>query len=383
VSSGDDLAGLDDEGLAGELAADRLDDAGLVEAADPGGMLRQVASSAAQVRSAVSICGEVDLSPVTAAGRPRAIVVAGMGGSGIAGDVLAAVCGEANATQIVTTHGYQLPGWVGAADLVVAVSCSGSTEETLATATEAVRRGCHLVGVGAAGSPLEAIATQARAPFVPVTSAGMPRSTLWALSIPLIAVAGQAGVIEVGEEVYESTAATLEEIAFQCRPTSESFVNPGKSLALQLMGTLPTIWGSSPLAGVAAKRFAAQLNENGKYPGIPGELPEANHNQVVAFDGPFAPGAGLEAKSGFPLRLVLLADPAEHPQVARRRTASAELAADRGIRVTELPMAGDHPLQRFASVVPLIDYATVYLGIASGVDPTPIAIIQELKERIS
>ena len=383
MNSGGDLTGLDAEGLADEFAGDRLDDAQLVEAADPGGMLRQVASSAAQIRSAVRTCAEADLSPVTAAGRPRAVVVAGMGGSGIAGDVLAAVVGEASATQVVTTHGYQLPGWVGAADLVIAVSCSGSTEETLTVAIEAARRGAHLVGVGAAGSPLEDVAIQARAPFIPVTSAGMPRSTLWGLSIPLIAVAEQAGIVEVGEEVYESTAATLEEIAFQCRPTSESFVNPGKSLALDLMGTLPVIWGSSPLAAVAAKRFAAQLNENAKYPGIPGELPEANHNQVVAFDGPFAPGTTLEASSGFPLRLVLLADPAEHPQVARRRAASAELAAERGVRVTELPMTGEHPLQRFASVVPLIDYATVYLGIASGVDPTPIEIIQELKERIS
>ena len=80
---------------------------------------------------------------------------------------------------------------------------------------------------------------------------------------------------------------------------------------------------------------------------------------------------------------MLLADPSEHPQVARRRAASAELATERGIRVTELAMAGEHPLLRFASVVPLIDYATVYLGIASGVDPTPIHVIQELKERIS
>ena len=388
MTSGGDLTGLDndgldDDGLADEFASDRLDDAGLVEAADPGGMLRQVASSAAQVRSAVRACAEVDLSPVTGGDRPRAIVVAGMGGSGIAGDVLAAVCGTSNATQIITSHGYQLPGWVGATDLVIAVSCSGSTEETLGAATEAVRRGCHLVGVGAAGSPLADVATQARAPFIPVVSAGMPRSTLWSLCIPLIAVAEQIGLVDVGEEVYESVAAGLEEIAFQCRPTSESFVNPGKSMALDLMGTLPVIWGSSPLAAVAAKRFAAQLNENAKYPGIPGELPEANHNQVVAFDGPFAPGTTLEASSGFPQRLVLVADPAEHPQVARRREASAELATARGIRVTELPMTGEHPLQRFASVVPLIDYATVYLGIATGVDPTPIEIIQELKERIS
>ena len=373
-----DLAGLD-----AELAADRLDDAELVEAADPGGMLRQVASSAAQVRSAVRACSEVDLSPVANPGRPRAIVVAGMGGSGIAGDVLAAICGTGNSMQVVTSHGYQLPGWVGAADLVIAVSCSGSTEETLAVATEAVRRGSNLVAVGAAGSPLQAIATQARAPFVPVVSAGMPRSTLWGLSIPLIAIAERAGVLEVGEDVYEATAAALEQIAFQCRPTSESFVNPGKSLALDLFGSLPMIWGTSPLSGVAAKRFAAQLNENAKYPGIAGELPEANHNQVVAFDGPFAPGTRLDAESGYPLRLVLLSDPAAHPQVARRQAASAELATARGIRVSELAMEGEHPLPRFASVVQLIDYATVYLGIASGVDPTPIEIIQELKERIS
>ncbi len=374
-----DLAGLD-----AELASDRLDDAELVEAADPGGMLRQVASSAAQVRSAVRACSEVDLSPVTSPGRPRAIVVAGMGGSGIAGDVLAAICGTGNSMQVVTSHGYQLPGWVGAADLVIAVSCSGSTEETLAVATEAVRRGSNLVGVGAAGSPLQAITTQARAPFVPVVSAGMPRSTLWGLSIPLIVIAERAGVLDVGEDVYEATAAALEQIAFQCRPTSESFVNPGKSLALDLFGTLPMIWGTSPLSGVAAKRFAAQLNENAKYPGIAGELPEANHNQVVAFDGPFAPGATrLSAESGYPLRLILLSDPAAHPQVARRQAASAELATDRGIRVSELAMEGEHQLPRFASVVQLIDYATVYLGIASGVDPTPIDIIQELKEQIS
>ena len=374
-----DLAGID-----ADVAADRLDDPELIEAADPGAMLRQVASSAAQVRTAVRTCAEADLSALAGPDRPRAIVVAGMGGSGIAGDVLDAVCGNGAAVQVVTSHGYQLPGWVGASDLVIAVSCSGSTEETLGAATEAARRGCQLVGVGGAGSPLEGIATQAGAPFIPVASAGMPRSTLWGLSIPLIAVAERAGVIEVGEEAYEAAAAALERVSYECRVTSESFVNPGKMLALELFGTLPVIWGTSPLAGVAAKRFAAQLNENAKYPGIAGELPEANHNQVVAFDGPFAPGTtGADADSGFPLRLVLLTDTDEHPQVTRRRQASAELASERGIGVSELPMAGQHALERFASVVQMIDYATVYLGIASGVDPTPIEIIQDLKERIA
>jgi glucose/mannose-6-phosphate isomerase len=83
-----------------------------------------------------------------------------------------------------------------------------------------------------------------------------------------------------------------------------------------------------------------------------------------------------------PLRLVILRDRDEHPQVARRRQASAELAEQRGIEVSELAADGDTPLQRLAGLIQLIDYATVYLGIAIGVDPGPIAVISELKERI-
>lgn len=359
----------------------RLDDPEEVEAADPGGMLRQVASSAAQVRSSLQATQETDLSEVVAAGRPRAIVVAGMGGSGIAGDVLAAVCGPGCPVQITSVHGYQLPGWVSAADLVIAVSCSGSTEETLAAAGEAVRRGCRLIGVGGPGSPLAGLAEQARAPFVPVRSAGMPRSTLWGLSIPLIGAAARLGLCEASPEAHEAAATVLEDISQRCRPDSDSFVNPAKGMALELAGTLPMIWGTSALTGVAAYRFACQLNENAKYPAIHGVLPEANHNQVVAFDGPFArdPGGGDPA---VPVRLVTLADVQEHPQVTRRREASVRLAGERGVGVTELAATGDHPLERLASLVQLIDYATVYLGIALGYDPSPITAIQELKASI-
>jgi glucose/mannose-6-phosphate isomerase len=367
----------------------RLDDPEQVEAADPGHMLRQVASSAAQVRSALQATQETDFGEVLAAGRPRAIVVSGMGGSGIAGEVLAAVCGPGCPVQILPVHGYRLPGWVSASDLVIAVSCSGSTEETLSAAEDGVRRGGRLIGVGAAGSPLAGLAEQARAPFVPVRSAGMPRSTLWGLSIPLIGVAARLGLCDAGPEAHEAAAKVLEGVSQRCRPDSESFVNPGKGLALELAGTLPMIWGSTPLADVAAYRFACQLNENAKYPAITGVLPEANHNQVSAFDGPFAPDPGRAEQAdggdrpGVPLRLVMLSDAGEHPQVTKRREASVRLAAGRGIGVTELAAEGNHPLERLASLVQLIDYATVYLGIALGYDPSPITAIQELKASIA
>jgi glucose/mannose-6-phosphate isomerase len=375
-------------------AEERLDTMALLAEADPGDMLRQVASSAAQVRSAVRATQEADLDELISAGRPRAIVVTGMGGSGVAGDVMAAVCGRGCPVQILAVHDYQLPAWVGAADLVIAVSCSGGTEETIAAATAAVRRGCRLIGVGGEDSPLAMIAQQAHAPFIGVPSAGMPRSTLWGLSMPLVVIASQLGLLEAGAEDYESAAVELERISHLCRPDSESFVNPAKTLALELAGTLPMIWGNSPLAGVAAYRFGTQLSENAKYPAVTGTLPEANHNQVVTFDGPFAGSPdgiggvlGLDEPGedgpAVPLRLVLLRDSQEHPQVARRREESARLAEERGIRVTELTAAGGGPLERLASLVQLIDYGTVYLGIALGIDPGPIAAIQELKARIA
>src|SRR5215471_17693360 len=270
-------------------AAERLDNAALLETADPSSMLRQVASAAAQVRAASRAAAEADLGGLLADERPRAIVVTGMGGSGIAGEVLAAVAGPGCPVQVTTVHDYRLPGWVGAADLVIAVSCSGATEETLAAAGEAVRRGCRLLGVGSLDSPLAAIAEQARASFIPVKAVGMPRSMLWGLSVPLVVVASRLGLFSMPSEAYEAAAAELERWAHLCRPDSEAFVNPAKGLALDLSGTLPMIWGTSPLAGVAATRFANQLHENSKYPAVTGVLPEANHNQVVVFDGPFAP----------------------------------------------------------------------------------------------
>jgi glucose/mannose-6-phosphate isomerase len=372
-------------------AQDRLDDLSLLEAADPGGMLRQAASAAAQVRTSARVTAETDLGAVISAGRPRSIVVTGMGGSGVAGEVLAAVCGPGSASPVLAQHDYRLPGWVGAADLVIAVSCSGTTEETLSAAREAVRRGCPLVGVGGAGSPLALVAEQARAPFIPVQPAGMPRFTLWGLAVPLMQIADRLGVADIPADALETAAAELERVSHLCRPDSESFVNPAKTLALELDGTLPMIWGSSPLTGVAATRFACQLNENAKYPAIPGVLPEANHNQVVVFDGPFAPWSANgpvvlgdeDPRPAVPLRLVLLQDSEEHPQVTSRREVSAELAGQHGIGVTELAAEGETALQRLAGLLQLIDYAAVYLGIAIGVDPGPVAVIGELKERIA
>lgn len=366
----------------GALAAFRLDDLQAVEAADSGGLLRQIASSAAQVRTSLRAAEESGLPQ----SRPRAIVIAAAGASAFAGEMLAAVCGIQSSVQVTVVRGHQLPGWVGAADLVAAVSASGAREETIALAGEAVRRGCDFLAIGPGRSPLADIATQARRSFFVPVGSGPGRSHLWALTVPLLAAAERMGVLRLPPGAFETTATGLEEVSHQCRPSSEGFMNPAKSLALDLVGTVPLVWGGSALAGMAARRFASLLAVNAKYPALSGYFPEIAYDQISVFDGPLVPVPvpvfpEAEADEFGDLdddhrpglaepRLVLIADEAgEHPAVTRMRSAASSLAQERGILVSELVMAGDDPLLRLARVVQMLDYTTAYLAIAGGTDP--------------
>ena len=366
-----------------------LDSPEALEAGDPAGMLRAVASAAAQVREAAALCSEAGVDRLRDEDLPRSVVVLGMGGSGIAGDVLAAVAGPACPVPVLSHRGHGLPTWVGAADLVVAVSSSGTTEETLSALDEAVRRGCRLLVVGAAGSPVAELATRGRALFVPVTQGRQPRASVFALSTPLLVAGDALGLLSCSREDVEATAVQLEQLAGRNRPGAETVLNPGKTLALSLSGQLPVVWGTSPLSGVAAHRMACQLNENSKVPAAWGVLPEAGHNQVVALDGPFAGGERDifadpdESADRTRMHLVLLRDSEEHPAVARRAVVCRDLARSRGVDVSELLAEGSSPFQRLASLVAVGDWASTYLALAEGIDPTPVDAITELKNEVS
>ena len=380
------------------LAADRLDDPDLVEAGDPGGMLRQVASAAAHVRIAARAAHEAGVAALSDDGRPRAIVVVGRG---IAAGALDALCGPSAPVQIVAVRGDRLPGWVGAADMVI-VTAGGdipastpgaagppSAEPVLSVAEQAARRGCQMAGIGPESSPLRDLV---RGPYVPAAPG------MWPVLISLLVTAEQLGVLTIGADGYEEVAAALEDIAHRCRPASESFVNPAKSLALDLVGALPLVWGSRPLGGLAARRFVSMLNVVSKSPAQHGTVPDVVGDQVALFDGPLAPGpepqfpslevslddAFEDSAPRTELRLVLLADPvAEDPKLASGRAAVRDVAQQRGIRVSELGAEGDQPLRRLATLLQLGDYASVYLAIASGIDPGASPAVGDVTERIT
>jgi glucose/mannose-6-phosphate isomerase len=374
-------------------ALERLDDVAALAALDPSEMLRATAMAGAQVRASLASVQEASLLPLGLDTRPRAIVVAGMGGSGISGDVLAGLTSAAAPIPVVVHRGYGLPGWVGAADLVMAVSCSGRTEETLSSAVEAARRGTRLLGVGSADSPLDLHCRSERGAFVPITAALAPRASLWALAVPLLVVAERCGLLSLGSSYadLEATAARLESIAEMCRPDRESFVNPAKVLAAELAGTLPMFWGGGEAGPIAALRASCQLMENAKWPAISGALPEAHHNQSVALDGGLAGGSADDdifrdrVEDGDPLRLrlVILRDDDATGLAAARADASAEVARSRGVAVSVLAAEGTSVVERLASLVGLLDFASVYLALANGIDPTPVGPIDDLKARLA
>jgi hypothetical protein len=371
-----------------------LDDPARLAVADPGDLLRQIATGGRQARETWRLAQEAGAARLGADGRPRAVVVVGTGAAAGAADVLVAAAGAHSPVPVIGHHDHGLPGWVGVADVVLAVSGSGRSPLTLTAVEDADRRGCRILAVGPPNTPLAYLADKARAPFVAIAADRPERASLWALATPLLAAGAALGVCRDAAAAVEAAAAHLEEIATRCRPSSESFVNPAKLLALELAGTLPMIWGTSAVTAAAASRAATQLAVTAKYPVLHGGLPHPAIYQIAAFDGVF--GARAAATGGDDdlddffrdrvddelstrLRLILLRDPGhEHADVTRRAEAVVGVAAERGVGVTELSATGTHPVERMASLVGLLDYAAVYLAMLIGIDPSLEPAIHDL-----
>jgi hypothetical protein len=388
-------------GVNGHRVADEslLDDEKAMLANDPGGMLRATASAGAQVRESAALAAEADLSMLADEGRPRAVVVAGIGTAGLTGNILATVAGHRCPVPIIGHRSAGIPGWVGAADVVIAVSASGRSPEALAAADAAARRGARLVAIGNPDSELQAMAERARAPFIPVPRRAPARASLWGLTVPVLLAARTLGLVKVNEADFAETATRLDADAERCRPGAESFVNPAKALALGLAGSIPIVWGSSPLATVAARRFADTLAANARYPVMAGALGEAGRGRVGLLDGVFGGLAETQHdifadpdeddENRTRLRLVVMRDGGLNPEdeadepVAveeRRADAVVTLAERRGVRCDVITAEGGSALERLASLVAVPDFASLYLALAHGLDPMAVPAINEMKE---
>lgn len=329
---------------------------------DPGGALADVEAAASQWSRAPRP-DPLDLGDVDA------IIVAGVGGSGICADVVAAIAADRLAVPVIVHKNYGLPAHVGRRSLVVAVSCSGDTEETLSCAQEALHRGARLLAV-AGGGRLAGLCEEVGHPWVPVPRTCQPRHSLGALAVPVLAALGLDDGLDEAFDVQRRTVA-------QCGRHVPVADNPAKQLGASIAEAgVAIVQGTRPLASVAAYRLKCQLNENAELPAFFGELPEATHNELVGWQEPH----GLAKTS----TLVFLRDPqSEHPRMSRRIDVFTDLVADRFATVAQLTAEGATSVARLASLLLLADLTSVYAALALDRDPTPIALIDSLKQEMS
>lgn len=384
---------------------DHLDDQEHLAACDRRGTLRALATAGGQVREALTLSDEAGIDRLARLDRPRSVLVASLGGSAVVADVLDMLAEPGSPVPVSVRRNVPLPGWVGPLDLVVAVSLSGRARGPLAVAAEAARRGASLVTVGACDSPLAAVCARARGIHVDVGRDRISsRTALWSLLTPVLVAANELGLVQVSHDDLLATARRLDEQAEACRPSSESFVNPAKVLALQLAETVPVVLGDSPLAGVAATRAASMLTRTARIPATHGELPDAASQVVATFDGPFTAGGGegvgsigsrgddifadpfLDGPAQPRLGLIMLRDalatPTSPEEADLDALAQAVLttAEEAGVRVATVTAEAGHPLTRLAGLIAQTDFVATYLAIGLGIDPAVSRHITALRD---
>jgi glucose/mannose-6-phosphate isomerase len=292
------------------------------------------------------------------------VCIVGMGGSGIAGHLLAALLEDHLDVPLLVHQGYGLPRFVGPSTQVIAVSHSGNTEETLDAVAQADARGAP-VAVVTSGGRLGDRAQEQGWPLAIVPGGTAPRHSLGWLLVPLL------GVFGLGDQLDDAISGQRRAVA-ACGRHIPRRDNPAKRFAEQLAQVdLAVAWGTQGVGAVVARRLAAQLNENAKLPAYAAVLPEADHNAIV---GHWLPQ--LTPRSA----LLVVRDPeAEHEQVAKRVAPSLAVVDAHFAWCAEVASTGGPPLARVAELVMHADLISVYTALARGVDPTPIEAIDKLK----
>lgn len=330
---------------------------------DPAGMLEVVRSSADLWAQGSAIAWHLPQWEVTA---PTAVVVAGMGGSGIAGDVAALVSSEQGKVPTVVVKGYDLPAWAGPTTPLVAVSHSGNTEETLAVVAAAVDAGCPVAAVTSGGA-LSAVVGDAGGPIIEIPGGLQPRASFPLLVPPTLTLLEAAGVLPGGR--------ATSQVADALAPQLESLDERAAADAASLRERIPVFLGGRGAPALVAARAKAQVNENAERPAFAGELPEADHNQIVGWGGgPDAP---------FTLVPVREAAEVEHGRIGTRFDLRRPLLGDVLDHLDVFRLPPGPLLQRIAVGILYVDLLSVHLALLDGVDPTPVARISSLKQRMA
>ncbi len=300
------------------------------------------------------------------------VVVLGMGGSGIAGDVLVAVAAPFMSVPVTVVKGYEPPDFVGTGTLVFAMSFSGNTEETLEAAAGAYEAGASLIVV-AGGGELARLATDWDVPVVPVpTSIPQPRAALGAMAVPPLVLLEQIGL-------FPGAGQWIDQAVDQLRRRRDQLVRSGseaEEIARRIGRTVPLIHSAGDLGAAAALRWKAQVNENAKSPAFFNVYPELCHNELAGW------GQNGDVTRQV-VTLVNLRHDAEHPQVSRRFDLVEQVLREVVADIVEVRAAGEGDLAQLFDLALVGDFVSLHLAGNEGIDPGPIPVLDDLKRGLA
>ena len=337
--------------------------------------LDAVAGLPEQLAHAHEVAGAVHSDAFPRGDLIRNVVVLGMGGSGISGDVVAAAFNDELPVPLTVLKQIRTPAFVGPETLAIAVSYSGDTEETVSMASSAVERGAQLVAISCGGR-LADVARDAGALHLPCPPGFMPRAAIGALVAPLLVTLFRAGLAPGAHANLVTAQAQLARRRDRCVPGMTGAANPARELARRLERTIPIVYGGGALGGVAAYRWKCDVNENAKAPAFWHQYPELDHNEICGWgqhgDVTRQLVSLVELRHGF-----------EHKRLQLRFTVTRELIEECVHQVLEVEAEGEGRLAQLLDLMYVGDWTSCYLALENDVDPGPIDAIFELKSRLA
>jgi glucose/mannose-6-phosphate isomerase len=303
---------------------------------------------------------------------PTNIVVCGMGGSAIGGELLKDWAREEASVSIEVNREYSLPAYVSENTLVLIVSYSGETEETLSAFLDALRKKCMIFCISSGGSVLE-FAKKLKVPYLQVPAGMPPRAALPYLFVPSLMLLEMIHVVSNVSEEFSEAISILESISKANSSSVPERDNFCKKVALAVNDSVPVVYGFGVFRSVA-QRMKQQFNENSKVPSKWEYFSELDHNEVVGWEAP--------GNLALPFSAIFFRDKFESDAIRSRIETTKGLMKESISKMVEVWSLGKSKLARMLSLVCLGDFSSVYLAVLRGVDPTPVLTIDHLKKEI-
>ena len=319
----------------------------------------------------VSTSNSVSTSAFT--GNFKNIVVLGMGGSAIGGDLLSDYLADEFAIPIVVIRGYDIPKFVDEDSLVFAVSYSGNTEETISALKKCLDAKARVITL-TSGGKFAILSQENNFPLIKIPAGIQPRAAISYLFFPVLKTLERLGLIKERNSETEETLNILQELSREYGAKSPSENNLAKKVALSLCQHLPLVYGSEGLLEAVAMRWKTQINENSKWPCFWNMFPELDHNEIVGYE--------IENSINQQVKIVYLQDKEGSLRIEQRRQITRKIIEDKVAEFIVCTTKGKGKMARMFSLIYLGDLVSYYLAILNQVDPSPVACIEDLKNEL-